>query len=161
MLEVSVLTALLTSFSAPGFLSYFLVKVPLHYSLLLLCGGNFSYLPCCGEHEGLHFSLQKHSPSSHLSQVNTHIYRSSLELFDHWFHCVELLPFKGRPLCFVETSCWSLSTSSSQNLYYPLFFTFPAIVSKCTLISVTSHSLLILICSLFLHDSNVMILLTW
>lgn len=65
----------------------------------------FRYLPFCGERGRLSFSLQNHSPSSHLSQVSTDICCSCMELHGYWFHPAELLPFKGGwPSRFVDVS---------------------------------------------------------
>lgn len=75
------------------------------YSLLLLGSGNsFDIFHVVGDVKGSAFlSKSIYLPSSHLSQVNRRIC-SYLELHGHWFRSVELLPFRGWSLCFVETS---------------------------------------------------------
>lgn len=115
----------------------------------------FRYLPFCGEHGRLSFSLQNHSPSSHLSQVNRDICCSCMELHGHWFHPAELLPFKGGDPYALWTSLLKpvyIQTSESvllilldlPNHCWQMFF------------SLTSWHISILswFLSLFLHSSN-------
>lgn len=121
----------------------------------------FWYLAFCGEHERLHFSLQSNSPSSHLSQVNTDICSSCVELHGHWFHPAELLPFKwGDP--------YALWTSLLKPVYIqisePILLILLDLPYHCwqMFFSLTSWHISILswFLSLFLHRSNWMIILT-
>lgn len=107
------LTYLLPSFYLYTYVLAFPFPFTTH-SLLLLCDGNsFDIFHVVGSVK----DSMCRSKSIHFTSESK-ICSSYLELRGHWLHSVELVPFKGWPLCFVEISCWSLSTSKSQNLYY-------------------------------------------